>query len=135
MSRSTLLLAAGRVAPPFFLGVLPLILIAYTVVAATKIDAVAVDFRAELYPAAELVLRGVNPFPAPDADLSGGLNLIYPIPALLLVAPLTIFSVDVASTIFMLLLIALLGATLRLLGIRDWRIHGAVALWPSTMSA
>ena len=135
MSRGTLLLALRRVSPPFFLGVLPLILIAYSAVVVTTSHSVAVDFRAELYPEAELVLRGMNPFPAPDADLSGGVNLIYPIPAALLVAPLTIFSVHVASALYTLVLIVLLGASLRLLGIRDWRVYGAVALWPSTMAA
>src|SRR3954451_6544612 len=135
MSRATMLQALRKVSPPFFLGVLPVILLVYSAYVVVTSHSVAVDFRAELYPEAKLVLQGVNPFPLPDADLSGGVNLIYPIPAALLVAPLTLVSIHVASAVYTLLLLVLLGATLYVLGIRDWRIYGAVALWPSTMAA
>jgi hypothetical protein len=62
-------------------------------------------------------------------------NRIFPIPAALLVAPLTILPVHVASAVFSLLLIGALAATLFILGVRDWRIYGVTALWPSTMAA
>jgi hypothetical protein len=135
MSRRTLGIALRKVVPLMFLGVLPVLLLGYGAVVAVTDHSVAVDFRAELYPEAQLVLHGQNPFPSPDADLSSGINRIFPIPAALLVSPLTVFSAHTAAAIFSLILVAALALTLYLLGVRDWRVYGAVALWPSTMSA
>jgi hypothetical protein len=135
VSRTTLAIALRKVVPVMFLGVLPALLLAYGAYVAVTDHSVAVDFRAELYPEAKLVLHGQNPFPAPDADLSSGINRIFPIPAAFLVAPLTLLSAHTAAAVFSLILVLALGLTLYVLGVRDWRVYGATALWPSTMSA
>ena len=69
------------------------------------------------------------------ADLLIGANRIWPVPAALLVAPLTVFSTQTASILFAVLLVAALGLALWLLGVTDWRVYGIVALWPPTFSA
>ena len=87
---------------------------------------VGLDLRYERYPEAKLVLHGHNPFPAAGADLSSGLNDIFPIPAALLAAPFTLLSAPTAATVFCIPLLAL---TAWVLEVRDWRVYGLVALW------
>jgi hypothetical protein len=91
------------------------------------------DFRGELYPEAQYVLRWANPFPPADVALTG-VDRIYPIPAAFLVAPLTALPPAVATAFWSCLSVLLLAATLRLLGVIDWRVYGLVALWPPTLA-
>lgn len=128
-------LGLGRVASICLLAVLPLALLVGAAVAAVHGGALGVDFRGELYPEASLVVHGHDPFPAPDADLSGGVERIFPIPAALLVGPLTALPAPAASAVWVALLLLALAATLHLLGVRDWRVYGLVALWPPTIAA
>ncbi len=128
-------LALRRLAPPAFLGILPIALLTFAAASAIHDGSVGVDFRGEIYPEAKLVVHGENPFPAPDADLSGGVNRIFPIPAALLVAPLTALPDGAAAAVFTVVLFAALIGTLAVLGVQDWRVYGAVALWPATIAA
>ena len=114
--------------------VLPLY-VAFATYTLIHLNAVGLDFRGELYPEAKLILHGTNPFPAPTADLSSGVNRIWPVPAALLVAPLTVFSTQTASIVFTVLLVAALGLALWLLGVTDWRVYGIVGFWPPTLAA
>jgi hypothetical protein len=118
-----------------FLGVVPVVLIVYAAAAVAITHSMAVDFRGELYPEARMVLHWQNPFPPPDADLSNGINRIYPIPAALLAVPFTLLPLNAAAVAYSVFLIVCLAFTLYLLGIRDWRIYGVTALWPSTLAA
>jgi hypothetical protein len=130
------MLAWRRIGPPIFLGVLPAaVLVLALVVAATGDDSLAVDFHHELYPQANLVLDGEDPYPPPDADLSDGTNTIWPIAAVALVAPLAPLPAGAADALMTALVIASLAAALLVVGVRDWRIFGAVALWPATLNA
>jgi alpha-1,2-mannosyltransferase len=128
-------IAFKRVTALVFLGVLPVIVLAL----AAHYEAVrghfGYDFRGEFYPEAKLVLHGVNPFPAADADLDGRNNRVFPIPAALLLAPLTLLSARVAADVFFVVLIVALAGALRLLGVTDYRVYGIVALSPSTIFA
>jgi alpha-1,2-mannosyltransferase len=130
-----LLLAFRRFGSPILLGFLPLALLVFATAKAIHQNDLGVDFRSELYPEAKLVLHGRNPFPAANADLSGGVNRIFPVPAALLAVPLTVFPAKVAAAVFDIVLLAALGATLAAIGVRDWRVYGAVALWPPTIAA
>jgi hypothetical protein len=114
--------------------VLP-IYVAYAVYLMAHMHVVGVDFRGELYPEAKLVLRGADPFPPTSASLASGVNRIWPIPAALLVAPLTLLPVTAAAVVFALLLVVALGVSLRLLGVTDWRVYAVVAMWPAALSA
>jgi hypothetical protein len=124
-----------RLAAPVFLGALPLVVLGWLVISAHQRNLVAIDFRGELYPEARMVVHGQNPFPPPDADLSGGVNRIWPIPAALFVAPLTALPPQIAAYVFTALLTLAFAATLLVLDIRDWRVWGAAFLWPPTLSA
>jgi len=127
-------LAFRRVAPPAFLGLLPLVLLIVLTRSEVHAGDLGVDFRGELYPEAKLILQGTNPFPGPHADLAGGVNRIFPIPAALLLAPLTLMSPAAATATFVALLLAALLATARILGVRDWRVYGVLLLWPASFA-
>jgi alpha-1,2-mannosyltransferase len=133
--RDGLWLALRRLGPPAFLGLLPLAVLAMAAASAIHHGNVGVDFRGELYPEAKLVVHGHNPFPPSGADLSRGVNRIFPVPAALLVGPLTALPAAAATAVFEVVLLTALVATLAVLGVRDWRVYGAVALWPSTIAA
>ena len=134
VSAGGLQLALSQLLSPAMCVVLPLY-VAFATYTLIHLNALGLDFRGELYPEAKLILHGTNPFPAPGADLSIGANRIWPVPAALLVAPLTVFSTQTASILFAVLLVAALGLALWLLGVTDWRVYGIVALWPPTFAA
>jgi Glycosyltransferase family 87 len=127
--------AFRRLATPVVFGVLPVAVVIVWVVESVHQGNLGLDFRGELYPEAKLVLHGHNPFPRPGADLSGGVNRIFPIPSAILATPLTILSAHAAAAVFVALLGIAVAATLRVMGVTDWRVYGLVALWPPTISA
>jgi len=124
-----------RFAPVGFLGVLPLLVLIVAARAAVHAGDLGVDFRGELYPEAKLVLHGADPFPGPHADLAAGVNRIFPPPAALLLAPLTFLAPAVATASFVAFLLLALLATVRVLGVTDWRAYGTLLLWPSSIAA
>jgi hypothetical protein len=87
------------------------------------------DFHHELYPEAKLLLRGENPFPANDAVV-GGANFVWPPVAAFLVSPLTALPPGAADIVMVAIGLACFALALWLVGVRDWRVFGAVALWP-----
>ncbi len=134
-SLSGLRAAFQRLGVPLLLCLLPVIVLILVARADIPGHNLGVDFRGELYPEARLVVHDHDPFPAPDADLSHGINRIFPVPAALLVSPFTLLSVNAATLLFCALLVIALAATLRLLGVTDWRVYGVVLLWAPTISA
>jgi hypothetical protein len=116
-------------------GVVPLAVLVVAIGAAVAGNYLGNDFRMEFYPEAKSIVRGVNPYPAVGADLSGGVNEVFPVPAALLVSPLTLLRRSIATPFFCILVLVALALALRLLDVRDWRVYGAVALWPPTISA
>ena len=91
---------------------------------------IASDFHGEIYPETKDLLSGHNPFPAPDADLSGGANAVWPPIVALLVAPLTLLPPVAADFAAAIASLACFAAALWIIGVRDWRVYGASGLWP-----
>ena len=115
------------------LGALPILVAVAMFASASSSGSLSADFHNELYPEAELLLDGENPFPGPDHPLEEGKNLIWPPLAAFVISPLTVLPPGAADwTIALLELVAAL-LSLRLVGVRDWRVYGAFALWPSTI--
>lgn len=84
--------------------------------------------------AADDILGGRNPFPAPAA-LTGDANYVYP-PLLAIVAiPLAALPVAPAVLIWTLLSAGAIAAALWLLGVRDWRVYGLSVLLAGTRDA
>jgi hypothetical protein len=94
---------------------------------------IALDFHHELYPEAKEILAGRNPFPPEGRDLTRGENYVWPPLAALLVSPLTVLPPTVADVVIGLLGLACIGTALFVVGVRDWRVYGATALWPQVV--
>ena len=115
------------------LGILPVaVLVAMFAVAHTD-GSLSVDFQNELYPEAKRLLHWQNPFPPSGTDLSHGHNLIWPPVAALLVAPFTVLSAGTANWAIAIVGIGCFMASLRIVGVRDWRVFGAFLLWPQVV--
>lgn len=85
-------------------------------------------------------LRGGHVYPPlgvvahPPAQLAGNL-FVYPAPVAALFAPLSLLPYSVVCVLFAFVSLTAIAGALRLLGVRDWRCYGAVALWPMTMTS
>jgi hypothetical protein len=93
------------------------------------------DVRFAYLPAADAVLDGRSPYPQlDDPILEDQKGYVYPPQLLLALMPLTPLPVDVAAFLVTIAMLALLGLTLHVLGIRDVRCYAAALLWVPTIS-
>jgi Glycosyltransferase family 87 len=125
--------AQRRVGEVLLFAVLPA-LVAVAMFAVARSDhSLSVDFHNELYPEAKRLLDWENPFPPPGSALGSGHNLIWPPLAAFLVAPLTLLSPGAADWAMALVGLACFMGSLRIVGVRDWRVYGAFAMWPQVI--
>jgi hypothetical protein len=115
-----------------FLGLLPLLLLGLVVAAEIAGDKVAVDFSKAFYPAAKDVLHGVSPYT--EAGIGRGAAYVYTPVTAFLVAPLTALPLGVAQALVSVALVACFVLTPIVLGVRDWRVIGAMLLWAPFVS-
>lgn len=99
------------------LAALPLAFEATMLVDAWTRDILAVDFEQTFRPAAERILDGESPYPA------------YGYPPLVAFLSVPFALLPAADVVLVLVLVAALGVSLHLLGVRDWRCYGAAFLW------
>jgi hypothetical protein len=128
-SQSDLGAALRRAGEVIGLGVIPVAVLVVVFVVGMRPGPISGDFHHELYPEAKLLLRGENPFPANDAVV-GGANFVWPPVAAFLVSPLTALPPGAADIVMVAIGLACFALALWLVGVRDWRVFGAVALWP-----
>jgi hypothetical protein len=128
-----LLTALRRVGTIVGLGVLPIAAIVLMFAIGTPDGSLSTDFHGELYPEAKLLLQGENPFPSPDFDPLAQANLIWPPVAAFLVAPLTLLPAGVADVAMAGIGLLCFALAIWLVGVRDWRVYGALALWPQVV--
>ena len=96
----------------------------------------AVDFRFAYLPAAADVSHGVNPYPAAtDPSVVAGSAYVYPPLLAVLLVPFTTLPAMVAATIWVIVLLAVLGVAISACGVRDWRCYAVVAIWFPTVTA
>jgi alpha-1,2-mannosyltransferase len=111
-----------------FLGFLPVVLVAAFTVGVIG-DHYEYDFRG-FWLAAQSIATGHSPYPAASAvAVSRSLPInyfVYPPPIGLLLVPFGQLPFSVAAALFTLILLGAVGASLWLLGVRDWRCYGAV---------
>jgi hypothetical protein len=60
---------------------------------------------------------------------------VYPAPAAVAMVPIALIPFAVANILWAIAGAAAIGASLRLLGVRDWRCYGAVFAWPAIWSS
>ncbi len=111
------------------LGLLPCMLTLWLAIAAISHHWVAQDFSLAYYPAAHRLLHGGNPYLATSSQIINGAAFVYPALSAVLLAPLALLSSGLADHVYTLLCLALIPLSLRLLGVRDWRVYGVVMLW------
>jgi len=125
--------ALRRVLPVLAFAVLPVVVTIAMFATAHSTDSLSADFHNELYPEAKLLLDWENPFPGPEHNLGAGPNLVWPPVAAFLVSPLTALSAEAADWAIALVGLACFLLSLRIVGVRDWRVYGAFVLWPSVI--
>jgi alpha-1,2-mannosyltransferase len=106
------------------------------VTSAEAIGLLAWDVRFAYLPAADAVLHGHSPYPAlDDPILEDQKGYVYPPQLALALLPLTVLPTPVAAFLVGIGLLGLLGATLKILGVRDIRCYAAALLWVPSVSA
>ena len=129
-----------RISPrPDLLTVTLVVLAASVMLGAIGLSAfeglLAWDVRFAYLPAADAVLDGRSPYPElDDPILEDQKGYVYPPQLLLALLPLAPLPAGVAALLVTVGMLALLGLTLHVLGIRDVRCYAAALLWVPTIS-
>lgn len=93
------------------------------------------DVRFAYLPAADAVLDGRSPYPElDDPILDDQKGYVYPPQLLLALVPLAPLPVGIVALLMAAAMIALLGLTLHVVGIRDMRCYAAALLWVPAIS-
>ena len=132
--------AARQIGNGGLFAVLPIVLTVGLLGATFQTGVLLGDFHGDLYDAGTAIIAGQNPY-RPDvlnrlvAVTRAGRALplalpvpVYPAPALVATAPLSLLPFRVAALLFELASIGSLILALRMLGVRDWRCTGAMFL-------
>jgi Glycosyltransferase family 87 len=112
------------------LAVLPALVLVTMALVGHEDGSFADDFHHEIYPQAKEMLAGRNPYPVPDFDPTVAPNFIWPPIVAFLHAPLTVLPIGAADLVMIVLGLVFFALALWLVGVRDWRVYGVVALWP-----
>jgi len=111
-------------------GLFPLSTLVAMLLVSRSDDSIAADFHHEIYPQAELMLGGGDPYPRPDFDPTAAANFIWPPLDAYLLAPLTVLPSGAADVVMVLFGLGCFALALWVLEVRDWRVYGVFALWP-----
>lgn len=142
---------AARAATIAALGVLPPLLLLMALVGSFRsaTSSWAIDFEGNFRAPAQAILHGLSPYHPhelarvhqavahgrnPD-DFHAGVFVAYPAPSLLLGVPFTFLPAALAEWLWAACMLAAGGLALRIVGVRDWRVYGAVMLTPSVLSS
>jgi hypothetical protein len=117
-------------------GVLPLLLTTFTVLRPRGRGVhFAGDFHYAFWPAARRVLHGLSPYVNPGSEAVGhAVAFVYPAVAAVLLAPFGLIAHPLADAVFAGAELAAGLLTLRVLGVRDWRLFGLVLLCPAVFA-
>jgi hypothetical protein len=122
--------ALRRICAVVAFGVLPAVTLVAMFAIGLGDGSLADDFHHEIYPQAEEMLAGRNPYPPPDFDPTVAHNFIWPPFVAYVLSPLTFLPPGAADLVMVVLGLACFALALWLVGVRDWRVYGVVALWP-----
>jgi hypothetical protein len=115
------------------LAILPIFAIGAMIRTGIDTGTLAVDFHQELYRQAVTMLTDTSPGPPRAFDPVHGAFLIWPPLGALDAAPFTILSLGTAEVFFAITGPLCYALALRLVGVRDWRVYGALGLWPQVV--
>lgn len=143
--------ACNRIAAILLLGVLPPLLLLVILIGSYRsgTGAWAIDFKGNFYVPGREILDGISPYHPdyllrvraaveaghrPD-EFHEGVFAAYPAPGLVLGVPFSLLPVAVAEWIWAGLMVAAGFLSLRIAGVRDWRVYGAALLTPAALSS
>ena len=115
--------AVRRIGPIALFAILPVVVATTMFTIALTSGPIAHDFRNELYPQAEQLLEGSNPYP----------QSLWPPLAMAFAVPFTVLPSVGAGVAVGLLGLACMALALWLVGVSDWRVYGVVCLWPQVL--
>ena len=96
----------------------------------------AFDFRGAYLSGAQAIIDGQPLYPSLDGPaLASQTAYVYPPPLAYLVLPFTLLPESVAAVLAVVIVAAVLVATLALLGVRDLRCYASMLLWAPTVNA
>jgi hypothetical protein len=128
------LLRAGRTLSTCLLAVLPVALVAIMLLGSK--GSLAMDFHDSFRPAAEALLNRSSPYPPPVAESMVHRDAFVYLPlGALLFTPFVLLPPMAADLVVTALMILLVLAALRILGIRDVRCYAIAIALPTTLSA
>lgn len=130
---ASLLTRLRTVATVTVCGALPVLTLVTMFAVGLGDDSLADDFHHEIYPQAELMLDGENPYPDPSYEPRGA-NFIWPPAVVYALSPLTLLPPTAADVVMVVFGLACFALALWTVGVRDWRVYGVVALWPEVAS-
>ena len=126
--------ALARTAPFAAFALVPAGLAIVFLGSAIASDVLGLDFRQAFWPAGQAVLHGHSPYPPADPDvLTRGASFVYPPIVAIALVPISLLPVGVATALATLATLAALVATLRALGVRDWRCYSASLASPAVL--
>lgn len=131
VTRDGLVAASGPVCFVFA----PALLTVLVTIEMTRRHVVAFDFDHSYWPAGRRVLHGLSPYDPSWQDLGTGFGFPHSAVAALFFVPFALIPLHVADGVSTALTIGVLFLTLRVLRVRDFRIYGAVMLWPAVVFA
>jgi hypothetical protein len=124
ISPPSLLMAARKVGVVLLFGVVPVAFATLGIYAEARLGLLGFDFKGTIWHPARELLAGHSPYPRPvAAEMNTGNPSVYPPPALVLGLPFGLLPFPLAYAAWTALLVAAVLATLRLLGVRDWRCY------------
>jgi hypothetical protein len=118
----------ARAAAPMLFGLIPAVVTVWLLELLLRRHNLAIDVTGWYWPGGERVLDGLSPYSLPATSA-----LNYPAVGAVLLVPLAILPRDVAAWTCTIVVILSIPVTLRILGVRDWRIFGALMLWQPVM--
>jgi alpha-1,2-mannosyltransferase len=95
----------------------------------------AVDFRDAYWWGGRAILHGLSPYHRPAAQAATGNFFVYPPLAALVLAPLALVPAWVGGALFTVFCLVCLGLGMAAVGVRDWRVYAAVAIWSPVVTA
>ncbi|MEA2218398.1 MAG: alpha,2-mannosyltransferase [Solirubrobacteraceae bacterium] len=118
----------------FAFAIVPLLLTAIAVYGLVG-HGFAIDFHGQFWPAGRRLLDGMSPYDLGWQDIPHDVAFPYNAVAALLFVPFALLPHALADAVFAGLCVGALALTLRVLGVRDWRVYGIVLLWQPVVSA
>ena len=122
--------ALRRVGTLVLFAVLPVLTLVTMLAVGLSDDSLSADFHHEIYPQAKEMLEGHNPYPPADFDPTAAPNFIWPPLVAYLLSPLTVLPLGAADVVMLVLGLVCIATALWIVGLRDWRVYGIVAMWP-----